>query len=116
MKRKVRVTVLLFGIFVLIWPGTIVAQKKKSVNERILEILIEKNIITKDQYEDLLKQAKEEESRQAKAQKREDKEPKVTAGFKRGFYIETADKKSKISISSSLKRMPDSLSVILISL
>jgi len=59
MKRKVRVTVLLFGIFVLIWPGTIVAQKKKSVNERILEILIEKNIITKDQYEDLLKQAKD---------------------------------------------------------
>ncbi len=42
MERKVRVVVLLFGIFVLIWPGTILAQKKKSVNERILEILIEK--------------------------------------------------------------------------
>ncbi len=64
MERKVRITVLLLGIFVLIWPGTIVAQKKKSVNERILEILIEKNIITKAQYEDLLKQAKEEESQQ----------------------------------------------------
>jgi len=113
MERKVRVAVLLFGIFILIWPGTIVAQKKKSVNERILEILIEKNIITKAQYEDLLKQAKEEESPQvkaqreeespqAKAQKKEDKKPKVTAGFKRGFYIETADKKSRILLRGRL--------------
>ena len=62
MKRKVRVIVLLLGIICLTWPGNVLAQQKKSVNERILEILIEKNIITKDHYEDLLQQAKEEES------------------------------------------------------
>ena len=103
MKRTVKVSVLLFGIIVLTcWPGNILAQQKKSVNERILEILIEKNILTKDQYEELLKQAKEEESdksetqREAVAKKDKDRSSKATAGFKRGFYIESADKKSRI--------------------
>jgi len=103
MKRKVRVIVLLLGIICLTWPGNVLAQQKKSVNERILEILIEKNIITKDQYEDLLQQAKEEESDKPETRKttfakmeKEDESPRATAGFKRGFYVESADKRSRI--------------------
>ncbi len=103
MKGKVRVIVLLLGIICLAWPGNVLAQKKKSVNERILEILIEKNIITRDQYEDLLQQAKDEESdkpetRKTTAAKKEkgNESPRATAGFKRGFYIESADKRSRI--------------------
>ncbi len=98
-----------FMIVTLIWPGMIAAQeeKKKPVNERILEILIEKNIITKEQYEDLLKQAKEEESaekerlakeKELKKKKEEGKKPKVAAGFKNGFYLETEDKESIIRL------------------
>jgi phosphate-selective porin OprO/OprP len=63
-------------------------EKRKSVNEKILEILIEKQIITKEQYEELVRQVREEEE--------EVNQPKVMAGFNKGFYIETADKKSKI--------------------
>jgi len=115
MGRFVRGVFLLFTIITFVWPGNIAAQakKKKSVNERILEILIEKNIITRPQYEDLLKQAKEEESASKKeaakekeatekkkvAKKEEEKKkPKVTAGFNNGFYLETADKESIIRI------------------
>ncbi|MBW1868857.1 MAG: hypothetical protein JRI73_06065, partial [Deltaproteobacteria bacterium] len=109
MKRKVTVIVLLFGIIALNWPGNILARQKKSVNERILEILIEKNIITKDQYEDLLQQAKEEESDKSETQKttvskkeKEDEPSRATAGFKRGFYIESADKRSRILLRGRL--------------
>ena len=115
MKRKAGVIVLLFGIIALICPGNILAQKKKSVNERILEILIEKNILTKDQYEELLKQAKEEESRKSEPKKatlaeeekekdeKEDESPRATAGFKRGFYIESADKRSRLLIRGRIQ-------------
>jgi phosphate-selective porin OprO/OprP len=62
-------------------------EEKKSVNERILEILIEKQIIDRQQYEELKKVAHEEEASQKQ---------KATVGFKKGFYLETADKQSKI--------------------
>jgi phosphate-selective porin OprO/OprP len=62
--------------------------EKKSVSEQILEILIEKNIISKQQYEELKKQVKEEEA----------KKPKVTAGYKKGFYIRTTDDQFKIKL------------------
>ena len=114
MGKLVRTLPMILIIITFCWPGTIAAQekkKKKSVNERILEILIEKNIITRPQYEDLLKQAKEEEAaaKEAAAKEKERKEkerlakkeaekkkPKVTAGFNNGFYLETADKESII--------------------
>lgn len=96
MKRKLTITVLMLGTFFIFWPGTATAEKKKSVNERILEILIEKDIITEKQYQELLQQAKEEESREIQKEKQQEEKQGVTAGFKRGFYIETADKKSKI--------------------
>ena len=109
MKKRVKVMVLLLGIMGLIWPGNMLAQEKKSVNERILEILIEKNILTKEQYEELLKQAKEEETEKSQPQKeiaakKETKEEPstVTAGFDDGFYIETADKKSRIELGGRL--------------
>jgi len=62
-------------------------EQKQSVNERILEILIEKSIITKKQYEELRQLAQEEQI---------DKKPKVVTGFDKGFYIESADKQHKI--------------------
>jgi len=102
MKKLLRFVVLcFFSSCFMIYPSISIADEKKnkSVNERILEILIEKNIITKGQYGELLKQAKEEESAKEKEIAKKEEAPekgKVTAGFKRGFYIETADKKSKI--------------------
>jgi len=60
---------------------------KKSVNERILEILIEKKMISNEQYEELRTLAQEEENA---------KKPKVVAGFNKGFYIESTDKQHKI--------------------
>lgn len=74
---------------ILVFSGNILAEEKekKSVNEKILEILIEKKIISKEQYEDLVRQVREEE---------EARKPKVVAGYNKGFYIETADKESKI--------------------
>jgi len=77
MGKRLRIAVFMCGIFLIIWPGEVGAQKKRSVNQRILEILIEKGIITENQYQDLLKQAKEEESQKEKAQEKAEKKGKT---------------------------------------
>ena len=89
MRILFKILVVFFVIVFLIYSEVTAAEQKKepSVNERILEILIEKNIITKEQYEELRQQAKEEEI---------NKKPKAVAGFNKGFYIESADKQHKI--------------------
>jgi len=75
-------------MFLFLSSSSVLAQEqKKSVNERILEILIEKEIISKKQYEELKQLAQEEERVQ---------KPKAVAGFDKGFYIESADKQHKI--------------------
>ncbi|HDZ91644.1 MAG: hypothetical protein JRJ09_12405 [Deltaproteobacteria bacterium] len=51
MGKRLRIAVFMCGIFLIIWPGEVGAQKKRSVNQRILEILIEKGIITENQYQ-----------------------------------------------------------------
>ncbi len=68
-------------------------EQKKSVNETILDILIEKEVITKEQHDALRKQAQAEEH---------DKAPTAAAGFKKGFYIESADKQHKIKFDGRL--------------
>lgn len=89
MKRLLRLLVASLVAALFICPGVVLAEeeKEKSVNEKMLDILIEKDIISKEQYEDLKKQAQKEE---------EAKKPKAVAGFDKGFYIETADKESRI--------------------
>ncbi len=62
---------------------------KESVTEKILNILIEKGIIDKNQYQELMTQLKKETK----------KESDVRCGYKRGFYIETKDKKNKIKLT-----------------
>jgi len=75
-------------ITLLFTCSALAAEKaKKSVNERILEILIKKEIISKKQYEELKQLAQEEESA---------KTPKAVVGFNKGFYIESTDKQHKI--------------------
>ncbi len=75
----------------VLFSGVVFAQdKEESVTERILKILIEKKIINQDQYKELMAQLKKE---------KEKKESKVRCGYKRGFYIETADKQNKIKLT-----------------
>jgi phosphate-selective porin OprO/OprP len=73
-------------------PAPILAEeaKKKSVNERIIEILIQNGVITQEQYDELKTLAQEEEARESS------EKPKVVAGYNKGFYIETTDKKHKL--------------------
>jgi phosphate-selective porin OprO/OprP len=78
---------LLTALFV--YPMTTIAKedKNKSLNETLLEILKEKKIIEKEEYEELKKQAQDEEAA---------KNAKASAGFKKGFFIESADKQSRM--------------------
>jgi phosphate-selective porin OprO/OprP len=89
MRILFKITVVFVVITFLIYPEVMAAEQKKkpSVNERILEILIEKSIITKEQYEKLRQLAQEEEI---------EKKPKAVAGFNKGFYLESTDKQHKI--------------------
>ena len=86
---KHKIASLLIVVFLFFPTCSVFCAEKsqKSVNEKILEILIDKNIITKEQYEELKMQAQKEESA---------KTPKAVAGFNKGFYIETTDKQHKI--------------------
>ena len=94
--EKLKKCVYLWALCVLLIPlmfkgSTFAAEKEtKSVSQKILEILIEKKIISQDQYQELKEQAEEEEAA---------KKPKVVAGFNKGFYLETADKQSKIKLT-----------------
>lgn len=96
MKRLLKISVVFAFFLVSLNPLSAIADetKKQTVSERILEILIQNHIITKEQYDDLKRQAQEEESVE---------KPKAVAGFDRGFYIESADKESKIRFDGRLQ-------------
>ncbi|MBW2369792.1 MAG: hypothetical protein JRH15_18120, partial [Deltaproteobacteria bacterium] len=96
MRILFKIPVVFVVIIFLIYSEVMAVEQKKtqSVNERILEILIEKNIITKEQYKELRQLAQEEEI---------DKKPKVVAGFNKGFYIESTDKQHKIKFDGRLQ-------------
>ena len=94
-RKTKRLGVFLIGCFLFIsflFPASILANQKetKSVSQKILEILIEKRIITESQYKELKRQAEQEEAAD---------KSKVVAGFNKGFYLETADKQSKIKLT-----------------
>jgi len=61
MGKLLKMLVIFVAITFLIYPEVMAIEQKKkqSVNEKILEILIEKNIITKEQYEELRHLAQE---------------------------------------------------------
>lgn len=90
-----KAVLLAVAVFVLSCSGMAFSEEKetKSVNEKILDILIQRQVITQEQYESLKKQAQEEE----KAAK-----PKAVAGYNHGFYIESADKESMIRFDGRL--------------
>lgn len=69
-------------------------KKDDSVTEKILNILIEKNIIDEKQYNELLSQLK-----QKKEANKVESQNKIRCGYNKGFYIETKDKENKIRIS-----------------
>ncbi|MCP4666214.1 MAG: hypothetical protein GY849_07595 [Deltaproteobacteria bacterium] len=118
MKKSVLCALSIYFFISFLVPGLIFAEEKrqKSVNERILEILIEQKIITKRQFEELKKLAREEakgkrlkekgeikeKPHEKKAAKRQSQKeftfgkPEVTAGYDKGFYIKTTDNRSKI--------------------
>jgi phosphate-selective porin OprO/OprP len=88
------ILIVLVSVALLFYSSIGLAQEqKKSVNEKILDILIEKDAITEEQYQTLKKQAQEEER---------DKMATAVAGFKKGFYIESADKQHKIKFDGRL--------------
>ncbi len=89
MVRPYRVFVLSFLAVVLLGPLPTFAEgskPSKSVNDKILDILLEKKIIDKQKFEELKKEVQEEETQKKRA----------IAEFERGFFIETADKESRI--------------------
>lgn len=64
--------------------------KPKSVEEKILDILIEKDIVTQEQYNELKAQIEKERSK--------DSASPVEAGFDKGFYVQTRDGKHRIKL------------------
>ncbi|MCP4576495.1 MAG: hypothetical protein GY846_09460 [Deltaproteobacteria bacterium] len=125
MSKSNMLVVLAIFLICSLFSGAILAEenRKKSVNERILEILIEKRIITKHQFEELKKLAQEEargkrpgeksgikikvhEVRAAKKQTQKEialGKPEVAAGYDKGFYIKTTDNQSRIRFDGRLQ-------------
>lgn len=95
LQMMLKMSVAMLAIVCLIHSAVMADEqnRKKSVNESILEILVEKDTITQEQYQTL--------KEQAQAEKR-DKAPKATAGFNKGFYIESAGKQHKIKFDGRL--------------
>jgi phosphate-selective porin OprO/OprP len=63
------------------------AEDRKTLEEEILQILKERETITPEEYEELIKKVEEENAK-------ESKRPRM--GFKRGFFLEAPDTDSKL--------------------
>lgn len=84
--------------------GTSLSQAK-SVNEKILDILLESKIVTQDKYQELKKQVETEEAEVAKLRVAAEKKttPGAKIDFKRGFSIESADGENNLRLSGRLQ-------------
>jgi phosphate-selective porin OprO and OprP len=73
----------------------------KTVNEKILDILLESKIVTEEKFQELKKQVEMEEAEVAKLKVAAEKKPTEGArvDFKRGFSIESADGENKLNLS-----------------
>ena len=90
---------LMVSVVILIF-GTTLSQAK-TVNEKILDILLESKIVTQEKYQELKKQVEAEEAEVAKmkaaAEQKAPEGPKVD--FNRGLTIRTADGENQIRLS-----------------
>jgi phosphate-selective porin OprO and OprP len=77
----------------------------KSVNEKILDILLESKIVTQEKYQELKAAVEQEEAElvklKAAAEKKEVEGAKIT--FNRGFSIESLDGENKFSMSGKFQ-------------
>ena len=112
MKRKGRWVGMSAGFFLLaglcLWclPQGVQAN---SVNEQILEILLNSKMITPEKYQELKKQAEAEDAelQRLRALEKKVKEEKAPAGnakvdFKKGFTMESEDGENKFHLSGRL--------------
>ena len=86
--------------------GTPLLTQAKSVNEKILDILLESKIVTQEKYQELKKEVEAEDAEVAKlraaaAEKKPIEGAKID--FKRGFSIESLDGENKLSLSGRLQ-------------
>ena len=95
-----------FGLF--LW-GLPQGAQAKSVNEQILEILLNSKMVTPEKYQELKKQAEAEDAelQRLRALEKKVQEEKAPAGnakvdFNKGFTMESADGESKLKLSGRL--------------
>ena len=117
MKERDRFCLLAVGFLFILWlsmgilPGGVQA---KSVNEQILEILLNSKMVAPEKYQELKKQAEAEEAElnRLRALEKKVQEEKAPAGnakvdFKKGFTISSADEESKLQpFRASACRLP----------
>ena len=112
MKERDRFCLLAVGFLFILWlsmgilPGGVQA---KSVNEQILEILLNSKMVTPEKYQEMKKQAEAEEAEltRLRALEKKVKEEKAPAGnakvdFKKGFTMESEDGENKLQFSGRL--------------
>ncbi len=85
--------------------GTPLVTQAKSVNEKILDILLESKIVTQEKYQELKSAVEKEEAEvvqlKAKAEAKPIEGAKIS--FKRGFSIESLDGENKLRFSGRLQ-------------
>ena len=88
------------GIFAFILITGPTSAQAKSVNEKILDILLESKIVTQEKYQELKKEVEAEEAEVAKFRAAAEKKPIEGAkiDFKRGFSIESLDGENKLEV------------------
>jgi phosphate-selective porin OprO and OprP len=98
--------VFFFGLF--LW-GLPQGGQAASVNEQILEILLNSKMVTPEKYQELKKQAEAEDAelQRLRALEKKVKEEKAPAGnakvdFKKGFTMESEDGENKLRLSGRL--------------
>jgi phosphate-selective porin OprO and OprP len=107
MGLEKRWLVILIGVSFLLGVASI--SQAKSVNEKILDILLESKIVSQEKYQELKKEAEAEEAEltRLRAMEKKVKEEKAPEGnakvdFKKGFTIESADGENKLRLSGRL--------------
>ncbi len=85
--------------------GTPLLTQAKSVNEKILDILLESKIVSQEKYQELKQAVEQEEAEVAKLKAKAEAIPVEGAkiSFKRGFSIESLDGESKLQFSGRLQ-------------
>lgn len=81
------------------------AAEKKSVNERLLEIMRAKNVIDEEQYQDLLEQARQEEGARGMpaVSAAEPSKPEWDYGWKNTFYLNKTDGSASLKFGGRIE-------------